>query len=245
MVGGGGIFFNIDPSKKRWINDIDENLISVYVALRDNPEEFIEKCREIEPHKSSELLPPPRYNDRLKKIFDDIANDDAACQALRYFIINRLGWAGRVRYDIKSRLYFSNYNGWNIVKTNKLENAAEILRDVKITCKTYEDLLYADGKDVFIYIDPPYYKNTLLANSSKLYRHNFSIDDHIKLAENIKKCQHMILISYDNDDFIKSLYDGFYIEEISWTYSGTSSAPGASKTKKKGQELLITNYEVK
>ena len=41
FVGGGGIFFDIDHSKARWINDKDEYLIAVYAALRDRPDQFI------------------------------------------------------------------------------------------------------------------------------------------------------------------------------------------------------------
>src|ERR1019366_6296269 len=50
MVGGGGIFFAIDKSIKRWANDVDPYLMEVYMALKDRPDEFIAACREISPH---------------------------------------------------------------------------------------------------------------------------------------------------------------------------------------------------
>jgi len=243
MVGGGSVFFSIDKSVKRWINDMDEDLISVYLALRDTPSKFINKCREILPHKKEELVSPPIYNVRLRNIFNNIAFDSDAYQPLRYFIINRLGWGGRVRFDIKSRIYFSNYKGWNIVNSGKLEKVSEILQGVKITSYGYEKLLSKPGKNVLIYIDPPYYKNTLLAESSKLYRHNFTIEDHKKLAENVKVCKHKVIISYDDNNFIRSLYDNFNIYEEQWSYCGSSSGKNQSKTKRKGKELIITNFD--
>jgi len=60
MVGGGGIFFAIPKDKKRWINDLNSDLMLVYSALKERPEEFISKCREIAPQKDGEELAPAR-----------------------------------------------------------------------------------------------------------------------------------------------------------------------------------------
>ena len=56
MVGGGGIFFAVPVNKKRWINDLDPHLISVYEALKDRPAEFIKQCREIKAAQAGEPL---------------------------------------------------------------------------------------------------------------------------------------------------------------------------------------------
>ena len=257
FVGGGSVFFSIPLNKKRWINDKDEDLISVYSALKNRPNEFIFSCRAIEPPKENEDLAASKesshkksknkalYNLRLKKIFDEFVQNTSIDPALRYYFINRVVWAGRVRYDLPSRLYYSNPNGWNIVKTDKLEKAANALRDTKITSLNYKELIDEPGEDVFIYADPPYYKNTLLAKTSQLYRYNFTIEDHVKLAEELTCCKHKVLLSYDNCDFIKKLYKNWNIFEEEWTYCGTSSSEEVkNKNKKKGKELLISNYEI-
>ena len=248
MVGGGGIFFHIPVNKKRWINDLDINLISVYRALKEDSKNFIEKCRKIEPILKNEKLTSAReggknlYSLRLKEVFDKLVESVDEDPALRYFFIHRTVWAGRVRYDIKSRMYFSNPNGWNIIKTDKLEKAAKILKDVKVSSIDYDSLLFEDGKDVLIYIDPPYMCNTELSNSSRLYFHNFEIKDHEKLFYSLKECKHKFVLSYDNNDFIKKLYKDFNIVETQWTYCGTSSANGINTKKTKGKELIIKNF---
>ncbi len=249
FCGGAGIFFGIDINIKRWINDIDANLISVYKALQERPDEFIKLCRTIEPAKKGEPLASARdggkllYSKRLKEVFDDLNSSPNADQALRYLFTNRTVWAGRVNYDLPSRMYFSNPNGWNIVKTNKLEKAAEILKDAKITCGSYENCLKEDGEDVFIYLDPPYLVNSNFSKQSQLYANNFTIEDHSKLAKHVKECKHKILLSYDDDKdgVIRGLYPesyGFHIYEAQWKYCGTSS-----DVKKDGKELIITNYK--
>ena len=247
MVGGGGVFFNIPIDKKRWINDLDNNLISVYQALKDRPKEFIAECRKIEAGKttdpvcSSKPNGKSKYNARLKNEFDKLIKSDSN-PALKYLFVNRTVWGGRVNYEIQSRLYFSNPEGWKLVHTDKMEKAANIIKDAKVTSLDYKNILEEDGEDVLIYIDPPYIKNTNLDKNSRLYRYNFENEDHIELCENIKKCKHKVIISYDNNPFIKKMYKDFKIYKTSWTYCGTSSAKTHKNYKNTGKELIITNY---
>jgi DNA adenine methylase len=104
FVGGGGIFFAMDKIENRWINDIDKNLMTVYLALRDRPDDFINKCRQIEPQKPDEEKVATKpggkalYNKRLKEVFEYFAENETCDQALRYFFVNRTVWYGRVRY---------------------------------------------------------------------------------------------------------------------------------------------------
>ena len=116
FVGGGGIFWLIDPKKKRWINDIDENLMSVYFALKYRAEYFIKQCKMIKPEEEGEPRISAKengktektYNERLKKMFDYFVDNLDSDPALRYLFINRTNWSGRVNYDpnMASRMYF-------------------------------------------------------------------------------------------------------------------------------------------
>ena len=243
FVGGGGIFFNIPTFVPRWINDIDQNLISVYFALRDRPEEFIKLCRSIKPQEKGEKLTSAKpngkkiYNARLKAVFDELLSNPNSDPALKYLFVNRTNWAGRVNYNLPSRLYFSNPSGWNIVSKNVLEEAALILSGTKISSVDYSILLEEPGEDVLIYIDPPYFVNSNFSPMSQLYANNFTEKDHIVLCEKLRTCKHKFVISYDSDPFIIDLYKGMNINYANWKYCGTSL-----KEKKDGKELIITNF---
>lgn len=250
FCGGASIFFSIDIDKKRWINDINSELMSVYFALKERPIEFISKCRNILPQSDGEELVSARengksnkkYNKRLKEKFDYLVSNKED-PALSYFFINRTVWAGRVNYskDMKSRMYFSNPEGWNIVKTQKLEKASSILKDVKITSTSYEDLLFAEPEynyeDVLIYIDPPYFSETEMKRTDKLYQYGFSSDDHVHLWEYLQECPFKWVLSYDDNETVRKWYSGFNINEEEWAYCGSSQ-----KKKKIGKELIITNF---
>ena len=251
FIGGGGIFFAVNPQavEKRWINDINPDLVAVYKALAERPDEFIAMCKKIPAMQPGEPEVYPRetstgkkYNKRLKDIFDSVKYDEKCDPAFRYFFVNRTVWGGRVNYDPKmeSRMYFSNPNGWNIVNGNKLNKAAERLQGTKITNTSYEALLEADGEDVLIYCDPPYVVNTNLSKTDQLYADGFTHDDHIKFCKAVRQCKHKVVISYDDHEDIRELFEfnGFFIHEAEWSYSGTSN-----EIKTIGKELIITNFE--
>jgi len=253
FIGGGGIFFSIDKFlghfrklKSKWINDLDTDLISVYEALQNDPNKFIQDCVQLTDKYSSIV----DEEEKLKTIFDDLVNDKIVNQPLKYFFINRTVWNGRVDYTRPSRVYFSNPSGWNIVKTNKIKLASKCFENTKITNVDYSKLLLEDSiyKNVLIYCDPPYIKDTKLSKNSKLYRHSFSMEDHHKFADTVKKSNHKICISYDDDEegIVRELFSDknrFIIHSTEWSYCGTSSAKGQPDTKKIGKELIITNYE--
>lgn len=255
FVGGGGIFFAID--KQSWINDCNPDLMSVYQALKERPEEFIAACREIEPAKDGEPLSAAKpnsthalakgkaiYNARLLEVFNQFTEDDGMDPALRYFFVNRTVWGGRVIYDKKSRMYFSHPQGWDITTTQKLENAAQHLASTRITCGDYRPLLEEPGDDVWIYCDPPYVVNTKLSDAYKLYKFGFNESDHATFAEVVKRSPHKVAVSYDDCEMIRDLFAGsnFYTRE--WAYVGTSSSENQpNREKKRGKELIITNYK--
>ena len=248
FCGGAGIFFCLPSMPNRWINDINPGLIAVYLALRDRPQEFIKSCKAIEPAKDDEPLTSAKggkdlYNARLKEVFDSFKDNEEMDQALRYLFVNRTVWGGRVVYDDKSKMYFSNPQGWSLSLFRRLHKAAIHLKGTQISCGGYEALLEAPGDDVLIYADPPYVVNTDLVEGSKLYADNFTMDDHRLLAKRVRGCRHKVCLSYDDDEegVIRGLYPesaGFNIYEESWTYAGSSR-----DVKVKGRELIITNYD--
>lgn len=246
FVGGGGIFFGIDGiGKSRWINDMHPGLIAVYESLRDRPVEFIKMCKDIPAHQPGEKevstkRDGKKYNERLGKIFDKVRLDINCDQAFRYLFVNRTVWMGRVNYDIPSRLYYSVPEGWNIVKTDRLEQAATHIVGTTISCGSYLKLLKAPGDDVWIYADPPYVVNTQMTRQDQQYQHNFTLEDHENFVEAAKACKHKICISYDDCDLVREWFSDsrFTIHEEEWKYSGTNL-----EKKKTGKELIITNYQ--
>jgi len=225
FVGGGSVFWAQPTWTSRWINDVDESLIAVYQALRDQPEAFVAACRAIEP------LEPGEDPARLKAVFDGFASHPNS--ALAWYFLNRTCFGG-IPYRIHHKPSSSCLGKWSIM-SDALERAAAILQGVTITAGDYLALLEAPGDDVWIYADPPFFLNNQLPPASRLYRHIFSIDQHIDFAEHARRCKHKLMISYDNHPEILKLYNGFNVFVPPTQHYRLHG-------RKESSELLILNY---
>ncbi|MDL2250414.1 DNA adenine methylase [Lachnospiraceae bacterium OttesenSCG-928-J05] len=92
-------------------------------------------------------------------------------------------------------------------------------------------LRYKRNRKTFVYIDPPYYKE-----GPGLYRYFYRESQHEELAEFIKTKTYPWLISYDDVEEIRKLYNRRKCIKLYLDYS--------VKTSKKGEEILISNLEI-
>ena len=85
-------------------------------------------------------------------------------------------------------------------------------------------------------MDPPY---VVAGEKKDYYFHDFTIDMHnelVELCHKIDLCDAKFMVSYDDRDEVRALYNGYIINEIKCIYAGASD-------KKERTELVITNYE--
>ncbi len=245
FTGGGGLLLNRPTGTACWANDINPALMSVYTALRDTPDSFIKSCRAITPAMADEEMITTKlgskYPKRMHDLFWQTAQDDSMDPALRYFTLNRLGWNGRVILEPnrRKRMYFSNPTGWNIVKGDRLEKAAAVLAGARISCGDFEPLFTEPGEDVLVFADPPYVRDSELNQSAKLYEFGFSLDDHHRLRDVAFGSDHAVCLTYDDHPLVRELYRGWRIHQVSWHYCGTVT------NRRRGHELIITNYPVR
>ncbi len=161
-------------------------------------------------------------------------------RAIRYYILNRITYSGAVDSGGYSDESFKKRFTQSSI--DRLKPLSELLQDVQITNEDYQELLFKEGRNVFIYMDPPYFqsmKNGLYGLNGNLHR-NF---DHQGFAENVRACNHKWLITLDNSDEIRKMF-AFAGYSKRWTlYYGMTNA--GNNIPSKGKELLISNYPLK
>ncbi|QVJ96009.1 DNA adenine methylase [Mycoplasma mycoides] len=154
---------------------------------------------------------------------------------LTYALKNILSFEGNLKNYTKKRLdYFIKRldNGW----VNKLNQYNKILQTIDITHFDYKQILKNiinnKNKITKLYADPPYF------NKTGMYKNSFTIQDHIDLYNLLSelKVKTKIVISYNDEPFIKELYKDWNIIEINKT-----NVCGINKNSSKVKELLITN----
>ena len=148
-----------------------------------------------------------------KYLSDDAANIYSILDmALAFIFYNRTNYSGIIKagplggkqqksgYKIDCRFNKERIMR-KIAELSKFSNRVHvILGDGTRLMKEIADSQKSGG--LFFYVDPPYY------NSGKiLYRNYFGEREHVQLAESLKSLESPWLLSYDDSDFIRGLYE--------------------------------------
>ena len=252
FAGGAAIFFYKRKAETNWINDLHPGLYAFWRAVRDHFDEFAELCRAEDTPGSQQRFNHWAFDRR--GLMTCRGDDHLLERAIQFYYLNRTVWGGRVVFDPdrKSRLYFSNPEGWTRIekKLAHLRKVSAKLQGVEITCRDYAECIEGATADTFIYADPPYYRESTGHATDKLYDKSFDVECHHRLAEVLHDCPANVMVSYDDCDAVRELYPDWRHEPLQWKYSGTyavsneDKANGRKEKKVTGQELLILNYEM-
>ena len=159
-------------------------------------------------------------------------------RAVRFFVLNRITFSGVIDSGGYSDQSF--HNRFTESSIDRLLALNSVLSDVKITNLDYQEVIQTAGKNVFIFLDPPYYSNS----NSRLYGKNGDLHDgfdHQRLASVIKNCPHKWLITYDDCEAIRELYQ--FANIVPWTLQyGMNNY--RQKNAEAGNELFISNYPI-
>lgn len=236
MVGGGSVFLALKqsrPEKKFWINDLNTELCLFWKILKTNPKKLVKELNNIEKNYDNGKKLYLKFNGEVKNLKD-------FQRAVRFFLLNRITFSGLAESGGYSDESFHKRFTNSSIK--RLRNVSKILDNTKITNLDYEAVIKKPGKNVFIFLDPPYLFNM----KSKLYGKNGHLHenfDHKRFAENMKRCKHKWLITYDDSPKIRKLFSfaNIYRWKLQWQY-GMNNSNGKSPSK--GDELYITNYKL-
>ena len=240
FVGGGSVFFAVRSlfknSARYWINDLNYDLYCFWKQTRDNADQLVQAL--LETHADS--TDGRALFEKLSKAKDELSQNRNALgefeRAVRYFILNRITFSGVVDSGGYSQSAFeSRFTRSSIERVQKI---APYLNGVQIDNEDYENALHDDGEDVFLFLDPPYWK----AAASKLYGARGSLHtafDHARFADNMRRCSHRWLITYDDSLVIRRLFKFARIREWTLQYGMNNYRQGAAA---KGRELFISNY---
>jgi DNA adenine methylase len=235
FLGGGSVFMYIKqlfPNKIYWVNDIYLDLYYFWTETQSNLNKMIDLI----------YLWREKYTIG-KELFYFLKNNfngfNESEKAAAFFIFNRITFSGTtLSGGYSDGAFKGRFTESSIKRLLELEN---VLKDTFITNYDYEMLLNQDGKNVFIFLDPPYFT----AKKSALYGKNGNLHksfDHIRFAKNLKQCKHNWLLTYDDCEYIRKLFSFAFIETWELIYGMRNVTEQSDQN---GKELLISNYPLK
>ena len=234
FVGGGSVFFHLKqlfPDRVFWINDKYEELITFWQQSKNSLDDVLSVVKKWK-----------REFTNGKKLFYFLKENknrfDSIELAAMFFVLNRITFSGTTEAGGYSEHAFKKR--FTDSSVERLKKIGGVLEQVKITNFNYKDLIFAEGDDVFLFLDPPYSKN----KKSALYGKNGSLHkdfNHVRFAQTLRKCPHKWLLTCDNSPHIKEIFSFANITDWSLTYGMRNVTKNSSQHEK---ELFIANYSL-
>lgn len=235
FVGGGSFFIYLRqkrPDLKIWINDLNPELYCFWKYAQIDSEKL-----------AREVLKVKRERTDGQNLFDELVNIDVGAlsefeRAVRFFVLNRITFSGVVESGGYSQhAFISRFTESSIERVAKI---GHLLEGIKITHLDYRELLKEGGREVFTFLDPPYFR----AVKSRLYGKNGILHtsfNHDEFVREVKKCEHSWLITYDDSPEIRKNFSFAKIYEWELQYGMNNYKQGKAD---KGNELFIANYDL-
>ena len=181
FVGGGALLFGLQPSCA-YVNDINSELIRVYMVIRDNVDALIST---LEGYKNEEaFFYRVRQLDRDRDAYASLSDIEKAARVL---YLNKTCYNGLFRVNNAGEFNspFGNYRNPNIVNAPTLRAVSSYFNSATIYFSSldYSEVLEGLPRDAFVYLDPPYDPISDTANFTGYVKGGFSRDEQIRLRE--------------------------------------------------------------
>lgn len=234
FVGGGSVFVYLKQkysNKSFWINDLYPNLFYFWKYAQQNVDELV---KQIYKWKND-------FNDgkKLHKyLIENIDQFDELKKASAFFVFNRITFSGTTESGGFSKAAYEKR--FTVSSIERVKLLSTILNNTKITNFDYQKVIEKEGKNVFIFLDPPYFSSTksaLYGKNGNMHKHF----DHERFANVLKNSKHKWLITYDDSQYIRDLFSFAYIYEWNLTYGMRNVNKNCNQ---KGKELFISNYKL-
>ena len=218
--GAGWVLFHKDRHTEVEIyNDINGNLVNLFKCVKYHPAAIEEEL--------ALVLNAREFYDNFKEIHRSTALTDIQ-RAAMYFYMIRASYGSKVTtFGPKAR---------DVTNAEYLKAIKTRLKSVILENRDYETLIIQHDKpDTLFYCDPPYLGSERYYDTGDAA---FDKPHHMNLAYILHNIQGRCIVSYNDNDFIRELYKGMNIAEI----TRKNNLGMRYGTKKEYKELIITNY---
>ena len=234
FLGGGAVLLELNP-KEAYVNDINSELINMYIQVREDVEGVIDYLTYLDNMHETAADPKQYYYD-VRTVFNKV-NMKSVEQAARFIYLNKHCFNGLYRENSKGEFNVP-FNGKLTGGSFDVEHLREVskqIHDVMFMNGDFEDCVYYADKDSFIFLDPPY-DNSFTDYTAA----GFERDQQVRVANMFKKLSdkgcYCMLTNHDTP-LIRDLYKDYNIKVIDVRRSINRNG-----NDRKGKEVIITNF---
>jgi len=222
FFGAGWVFFGREKhlGQLEVINDKDGQLVNLWRCIKYHRAALQEELAWI-------LSSRETFQNALSQVYVSGLTDIQ--RAARYFYLIKTSFGC-------DKCTFATAGKSIQTSLDYLTKVQERLKGVIIENRDFDPILKTyDRIDALFYLDPPYLGTEHYYDSSS----TFVEEDHARLAAALKKLKGRFVLSYNDDPYIRKLYEGWCSVE---SIERRNLLSGAGKNQKNFAELIIRNY---
>lgn len=248
FLGGGALFFHLAHRiNQAYLSDKNEELITAYKAIQTSPRLLIE---ELSKHKNTQ-----EHFQQIRDADRDVDyrwNWSPIQKAARFIYLNKTCFNGlyRVNADGQFNASFGNYSNPKIVDAENIFACNSVLcrPGVFVDAKNYLSVsseirsLANLGRDVFVYIDPPYVPISVTSQFTQYTKDGFSMQDQVALRDYCNELSRLgvkWMQSNSSAPIVFDLYKQHQIDTISAPRKVSALTSGRAPV----TETIIRNYD--
>lgn len=241
FVGSGAVFLGLAPTSYIHINDINFQLMNLFVQIKENCDSLIGMVDDFDSvpcTKEFYYEMRKQYNEAIK-----LGIYSVRCAALLIWI-NKHCFNGLYRVNNQGifNVPYNNKTGGRSINEDNIREISAYLNRKKVFmyCGDYKDLCRTVTSGDFVYFDSPYVPESPTASFTKYTRNGFNLQDHEDLAELFKKLDKegaKLMLSNNDVPLVRELYKGYNIHSFD-----VRRMINRNSSKRTGKEVIITNY---
>ena len=239
FLGGGAVLLDLCP-EEAVVNDINPELINMYLQVRDNIEKVIDFLAILDTTHEHTNDPKELYY-AVRADYNRTLGCNTPAQAAQFIYLNKHCFNGLYRVNSKGEFNVP-FNGKLTGGSFHAEHLREVskqIQNVEFLCGDFEKAAKTIAPKDFIFIDSPYCP--LTPTSFVDYtKEGFSYEDHKRLADFYMEMSdygvYCMLTNHDTE-LIRDLYRGFNFTEVDVRRSINRNGDN-----RKGKEVIITNF---
>ena len=224
--GGGWVLFHKPPGRDFEVyNDFNSLLANLYRCVRDKPDLLMNALKYV--LNSREDFDRVRLALRRQRT-TDVQRAAWFYQIIRYSYASALTSYGSQPHDMRANFPL-------------IEQAHRRLKDVVVENKDFEKLIRQYDRPVSLfYCDPPYHATE--GYYQNIGEDGFTEKDHIRLRDALLSIEGKFLLSYNDDAFVRELYDapGIQIEAV----TRLNNIKQRYEPNSQFAEVFIANYDM-
>lgn len=239
FVGGGAVLFSKQP-RHAVVNDLNKDLITTYLVIRDDVRTLIELLKQYE--NTADYFYKVMDLDRDKEQYSQLSSVE---KAARLLYLNKTCYNGLFRVNSSGEFNspFGNYKNPNIVNEPVLlaVNKYFCNNDIAFYSEDFASTLKRIKRGAFVYLDPPYDPVSDTSSFTGYNKGGFDRKEQIRLkncCDELSANGIKFMLSNSSTDFIKELYNNYNITTVNANRAINSNGQKRGKV----EEVIIRNY---